>query len=112
MFNRALLTVSGQLWKVWLFVALEVLSGFWLLRSVTADEIDHPQILIATAFVLGSFAWFTWSVKCPNCRLKIIWSGVRRNNVSNWLSDIIEMERCPRCGWNGSPVQKARTEAQ
>jgi hypothetical protein len=101
MFDRSFLRTSHQLWKVWVFVLIQLTALALFVFASSSQPFGISETLAALALSLASFAWVCWSVECPNCKSKLMWRGARKNPLSVWLSDVILLESCPGCNFRG-----------
>lgn len=43
------------------------------------------------------------SVRCPSCRLRLVQHAMSKRTVHEWLSWLLAVRACPRCGYHRSP---------
>jgi hypothetical protein len=48
-------------------------------------------------FGMGGFLAAIFSIKCPNCKLKLFYFAIRNQKLNSWLTWLIELEECPQC---------------
>jgi hypothetical protein len=94
--------VSSQRWKLWLSgVVLAAVATCYLVPQPLAAMFGVSPTLItlsATAAGLALLIGACLSVRCPACGLSLVWHGVSKKAASGWLSWLLDVQTCPRCG--------------
>jgi len=49
--------------------------------------------LIATVGFLAAI----FSIKCPNCKLKLFYFAIRNQKINSWFTWLLELKGCPQC---------------
>lgn len=96
--------VTLQKWKLWVWGGLFAVAGLGLLvPDKIAPALGTIPVVINLAAVLMSFialAGASLSIRCPQCGLSLVWHGVSQKNIGGWLSWLLEVNTCPRCGFH------------
>jgi endogenous inhibitor of DNA gyrase (YacG/DUF329 family) len=40
-------------------------------------------------------------VRCPRCKTKLYWKAIKEHEISNWLTWLLTLDKCPICGFDG-----------
>jgi len=102
--NNAL--VASQQWKLWICAFAVGLLGFfqiapaWLIGLV---ELSEPVVLLGTATACVVIVFAAGSIRCPACRLALVWHAMQEQPVSRWLSWLLRVQSCPRCDSSQKP---------
>jgi hypothetical protein len=95
--------VAPQRWKLWLWGSGLAIAGLGLFFSAqvgTALGID-PTLLQIGGTLAGLFVLVgaSLSIRCPSCRLSLVWHAVSKHPHDHWLSWLLDVNVCPRCGF-------------
>jgi hypothetical protein len=58
---------------------------------------------VSTGLALAGFVYLCMRVRCPQCGAKWIWMGVTGRLRPKSLDTLVTLERCPTCGYAGTP---------
>jgi hypothetical protein len=107
-----LLQRTGQLWKIYLFMALlllgcaaTLLQGF--LYEPLGRELAMQIGLGGVAMIAGGFFWAGQDITCPQCRLKLFYHAFRHQGFLRWFGWLLQVESCPKCGHGEQPRSAA-----
>src|SRR6266487_1090445 len=97
-----LLKRCRQAWKAWATIGAMVVGGvtmFWGLA-----DLDHRIVvaMLAPLVTLGSLAIGCFIIRCPRCRLRLLWHHVSSGDHSTAFARFIRLQACPRCGFQGA----------
>jgi hypothetical protein len=103
MFENSFLKSAGQLWKVWLSIALAVFASVCVLvvvKGYVGDDPGRSMLVVVTARLLAvsGFIWACISVRCPACKARLLWMAVSKQSHKTWLISLITQSECPSCG--------------
>ncbi len=113
--QTAWLSMTGQKWKLAVFLLLMAIAGaalaavIWMSQHGAADGSEGGLVAWALTGVLGmlvAFLWLTLSLRCPGCRANVGWSVLRTISASQWLTALLTIQVCPACGRVPEPVAK------
>jgi len=103
--------IAGQRWKFQLgAVALCVLLvGMFAPDAIArlAGTERAAVTLATTAFGFLALVGFALSVRCPSCSLSLAWYALSKQSHGAWLSWLLDVEVCPRCGYSHSSASGA-----
>lgn len=46
---------------------------------------------------MGGFIGAIFSIKCPDCKLKLFYFAVQKQKLGSWLTWLLTLEKCPQC---------------
>jgi len=103
MFDSSVIKQTGQWWKLIVSFFGVLLGGGVIFladhcRKQWGAELWGITMLGGSAFSLGCFCFACLSIRCPTCRSRWFWDGVRGQGVRNWLAWLLSQRTCPRCG--------------
>lgn len=94
--------VAPQRWKFWFWAAVLAVSGvcLWASGQVAGVIGTSPVGIMFTGMALGVVApvGASLSVRCPRCGLRLVWYALSRQSHHAWLSWLLGLQTCPRCG--------------
>lgn len=95
--------VAPQRWKLWFWatgLAIAALGLFCSALVGAALGID-PTLLQIGGTLAGLFVLVgaSLSVRCPSCRLSLVWHALSKHSHDRWLSWLLDVNVCPRCGF-------------
>lgn len=101
MLQKSFLKSSGQLWKLWLSLALVVLG--WLSIPLAlggyVDQDSGALLILAGVFVaVCATVWASISIKCPACKARLLWRAISKESHKTWLVSLLSQSECPHCG--------------
>jgi hypothetical protein len=76
--------------------ALVVLFGNAVSEWLGAEAL-WTQLPALVAFVITLY-WLSANLKCPACRLKLLWYAFGHAKKANWLDWLLHQTECPKCG--------------
>lgn len=98
--------VASQRWKLWLFASLLTVSGVGLFApNHVASAVGASLVTVnlgSTALGLIVLVSGMLSVRCPACRLSLVWYALSKQGIHAWLSWLLDIRVCPRCGFSHS----------
>jgi hypothetical protein len=98
--------VASQRWKLWLCaVAVTAIGTCYLAPNLLAAAFGTSPVVVtlaATIAGLGLLIGACLSIRCPSCGLSLAWHGVSRRPASDWLTWLLAVRTCPRCGHGAS----------
>ena len=103
MFEKSYVKQSGQMWKFYLFFigfpAFGVSLVFLALNGVVGEKatVFTFLVLFGLGLALLGFVRGVLLLKCPHCKLRLLWKAVREQTSQNWLLWLVSLERCPKC---------------
>jgi hypothetical protein len=105
-FGQSFLERTRQSWKYVLTESWLTYSGLALM-TLGAFEGENSRVagtLILTGLMLsvGGHVWAAVSIKCPACRTRLYWKGMREVGWSEFDSWLLTLSCCPTCGDDGS----------
>ena len=96
-----------QRWKLWLAAAAAagVAAAYFVPEEAAAVLSLRPLMFRSVATAIGLSAMFvaSTSVRCPNCRLKLVWHAMSTNSANDWLRWLLNAKSCPVCGYHPPP---------
>jgi predicted membrane channel-forming protein YqfA (hemolysin III family) len=106
MFEKSFLKSAGQLWKVWLSIALAVVAWVCVLvvlGGYVGDDPGRSMLIVVTGLFLavGGFIWACRTVRCPACKARLLWMAASKQSHKTWLISLITQSQCPSCGAAG-----------
>ena len=102
--------IASQRWKLWVLGPIAVCAGLLLLwNRQLAFYVDADPFLVSlggavlglTTLVAGCL-----TLRYPSCRLSLLWYGVSKKSVGSWLEWVLDIQKCPRCGFEDSTAQQ------
>lgn len=100
--KNSLLSKTNQMWKFYLFNFFLVLSvvllyfGFYYIEDT---KFGVSLILLSLFVGLFGFAFSSFSIRCPSCRLRWMYWAVKTKNNNGWLSWLLNVKKCPKCNF-------------
>jgi hypothetical protein len=95
--------VTSQRWKLQLALALALVAGvcMWFDKSLTGFLALPEYVLTLAGAVLGlaTLLGTALAVRCPNCKISLVWFAVSKKSSSSWLAWLLDETTCPRCGF-------------
>ena len=102
--------VSRQRWKLWLFgVAVGVIALGFLTSTVIGRKLNvEPALVNLVCTFLGLLTLIAASllIRCPSCRLSLVWYGVSKQPHQTWLSWLLDVQACPKCNFQHREGEK------
>lgn len=93
--------VASQRWKLYVAFAFVMTSAFliWFGRPIESALAfpEHSLSLVGTAGGFVTLIVASLSIRCPNCKLSLVWFAVSRKHSDAWLSWLLDARSCPRC---------------
>ena len=91
-----------QRWKLYVGFAGFALGGIAMFldaQVATALSLSRyiPTVL-GTLIGIVAFAWLFLTLRCAQCGLRLFWHAVSSKTMGGWLSWLLAVEKCPRCG--------------
>lgn len=106
MFGPGFLDKTNQNWKYklkwlhWLGLGLAAVAV-----SQKADRLLSGVLILACfAVIVGGFALPILTIRCPACRTRLYWKGMREQRPFEFDSWLLSLTHCPVCGSDGSPA--------
>ena len=100
--------IAPQRWKfqLWAVALCVLLVGMFAPDAVArlAGTGRAEISLAATAFGFLALVGFTLSIRCPSCSLSLAWYALSKQSHGAWLTWLLEVKVCPRCGYSHSSV--------
>jgi len=97
--------IAKQKWKLWLWGCVLVVAGLGFLFPMKFAQIfavDPIAInLAALSLTLAALVGASLSIRCPKCGLSLVWHGLSQEKIGEWLSWLLNVRVCPRCGFRG-----------
>lgn len=97
---------TGQAWK--LMVALVLATGWavslaGVVWAINEADWRHERMW-GRCLILGGVVTLVWlgSVRCPECRARVVWYFIKHSSAMRWMSDVSSMRECPSCGFDGA----------
>lgn len=103
--------IAFQRWKLWLLGTMAAFAAFLLFWSDQFASFLNtpiaPSLVTLSGTVLAAITLVAGvlSLRCPSCRLSLLWYGVSKKSIGSWLGWVLDIERCPRCGFVHSNTQ-------
>ena len=76
-------------------MVIDLLKPHWLGLSDTDIVIVIGNVIAG----VGAFAWMCLFVRCPKCKARVVWMNANAVGPNQFLEDVLENGRCPRCGY-------------
>jgi len=54
--------------------------------------------LIGALLGLTTLVSASVAIRCPNCRLSLVWFALSKKATGSWLNWLLDEDTCPRCG--------------
>ena len=102
MFERSVITRSGQTWKmivcaIALVIAVgSVFLGCSRINALTPEEFTGA-VLGGAVFGIIAAAVACAAIRCPNCGARWVWEAVRKQAQDKWLLWLTQLSCCPHC---------------
>ncbi len=96
---------TGQFWKlIAVLVPLGALGVILIYQEWFSEKVTvfTGRLLPITAVALLLFLWGCISVRCPRCKLRVIWYAVSKVDHRVWTQWIFAFRQCPKCGYTPS----------
>ena len=98
---------TGQEWKLALALAVEALGSVSMVIGLAkmgnpSQAGSDPWVLLAMAgTLLGAlgFAFYCVSVRCPRCRVYVIWHVLKTRDHAEANAGALQMQVCPNCSY-------------
>lgn len=103
----SLLRASEQHWKLLLAVLFVPALGLTAVFAalIAGSPAFSPQMaMVAVGGIVLSVLSYVWGllfIRCPRCRVKLLWLAFTEQTVQGWLSWLLDLEQCPKCGCDG-----------
>jgi len=103
--NDSFIKTTGQFWKLVAglvpFCAVGVILTYqqWFSSKVT---VFTGRMLPFSAVSLLLFLWSLVSIRCPRCKLRVIWYAVSKVDHRVWTQWVFAFMQCPKCGYTPS----------
>jgi len=106
--EKDIVLIYSQRHKLWIWGGLLIFSGvspffseyiFYFLR-IDPIVVDLGAVFIFLFSLLGA----VFSIKCPKCRLGLVWYAMSKKDVGAWLEWLLNIKKCPRCKIEGSQL--------
>jgi hypothetical protein len=102
MLRRTWIGVTGQIWKIYVWLTLLAL---WLLFLVVALILAKRSEWVQAAWSILAFfsvgmVWLGWtffSIYCPFCRTRIVWTVLRTLPHQHSIYAAVLLTDCPNC---------------
>ena len=95
--------VNGHQWKLRAaFVMVLVAGAFVWFDGPIADFLGlsrYTPRLIGTFLGLATLVSASLAIRCPNCRLSLVWFALSKKATGSWLNWLLDEDTCPRCGY-------------
>lgn len=95
--------IAHQKWKLWIWGVLLAVAGLGFLmpdRLGAALAIDPSLIDLGAVFIsFVALVGASLSIRCPQCGLSLAWYGLSHKDLGGWLSWLLSVGVCPRCGF-------------
>jgi len=105
--------VTNQQWKLRAaFAMVLIASAFMWFDSPIADFLGLPRYtprLIGALLDLATLVSASLAIRCPNCRLSLVWFALSKKANDSWLNWLMDEDTCPRCGHK--PESRAANDA-
>jgi DNA-directed RNA polymerase subunit RPC12/RpoP len=94
--------VASQQWKLRAAFALVLVASafMWFARPI-AEFLRlsrYTPTLIGTFLGLATLVLASLAIRCPNCRLSLVWFALSKKSTGSWLDWLLDEDTCPRCG--------------
>ena len=94
--------VNNQQWKLRAAFAMVLAAGafMWFDRPV-AEFLGlsrYTPRLIGTFLGLATLVSASLAIRCPNCKLSLVWFALSKKSTGSWLNWLLDEDTCPRCG--------------
>lgn len=94
--------VAPQRWKLWICAAAVAAVGACYIAPDTLAALFgmSPAMLKLAASLAGLVVLVgaCLAVRCQACGMSLVWHGVSTKSANNWLSWLLDVQTCPRCG--------------
>ena len=104
-FSRPWVTMTGQTWKLVVFLILCILVlAFLVLMVLAMDKTSPvPKFNEATSAIFGvlsgaaALLWLCLSVRCKACRARVAWHVLKTADAGKWGWQLMSLRVCPVC---------------
>lgn len=80
-----------------------------LLPRVMEKEAIPSVVIGGMLLVIGAFAWAYSAIRCPECKLKLLWYSITKEGLGTWFTWLVHLEECPQCTkLNGLATSKSK----
>lgn len=100
----SLLQRTGQAWKLSLGNGILVIGGALIVGGefLLKGPASMTSILIGTLVGIAGFTWECLSVRCPQCRVKVVWYTYTHRSHRDAITWARHQPTCPKCGYDPS----------
>lgn len=108
----SLIKNSRQMWKIVLSFVVALICGCIIIfQSLLYEPIGAYNTMRLVGAAAGLcflvFAWASFSIRCPNCQLKLFWYAVQKFKVGDWFTELLNLSKCTVCAYS-MPSKKKR----
>ena len=94
--------VASQQWKLRAAFAMVLVAGALMWFDMPIGEFlglsRYTPTLIGTFLGLATLVSASLAIRCPNCRLSLVWFALSKKSTGSWLNWLLDEDTCPRCG--------------
>jgi len=101
----SVLSVTKQIWKVKVMNLFGYLSVLLVFGPYLVEGISPLWLItlnISGLFFAIASIFFLFYIKCPNCNTRWLFEMAKANSGGHWLTRLISLKKCPKCGEYGS----------
>ncbi len=105
--ENGFIKTTNQYWKyIGSILPLLILGLIFLYQQFISDYVTifQGKLSILTLFSIILFIWGCFSIKCPKCKLRIIWYSISKLDYHSWGAWLVSFTNCPNCSY--SPLKK------
>ena len=82
MLEKTWIGATGQRWKVYVIFGLLAITVVWLAATIAfldrlPSDLGGLVLLILFLMIIGFISWTFWSLSCPFCGNRVIWTVLR-----------------------------------
>ena len=102
MSTTSFIYATGQRWTLVLPLSLMSLVGGAILlqpliREYLGPVLTMKVVLLSTFVGLFALLFPCVALRCPRCKLKLLWRAVSTQPSGSWLLWLLSLQRCPEC---------------
>ncbi|MFL6678825.1 MAG: hypothetical protein ACJ8IK_10830 [Burkholderiaceae bacterium] len=94
--------VAPQRWKLWVCAAaVAAVGACYIVPDTLAALFVTSSAMLKLAASLAGLVVLVGAclaVRCQACGMSLVWHGVSTKSANDWLSWLLDVQTCPRCG--------------
>ena len=101
--DTGFIKTTNQYWKYIISIILLLILGLIFLYQVFISEhvsIFQGKLSVLTLLAIILFVWGCFSIKCPKCKLHILYYSISKLKHNRWGEWLVSFTNCPRCNYS------------